>query len=387
MSQPSLRATIRAGVPAINKAVYHRIRFVAHDPAVLIELPTVDKLRSTLIIRDVELERAKTLAKADRVITPRDMTPAGGLSGDREIATAEAAVELLRRAGVQKIFGDRSLPLLYVELAKEAGIDIVLDVDLGVRERRQKDDEEVTHLRNAQRDTESAVEMACQMIARADVRADGVLLRDGGPLTSEIVRTLIDLHLMKLGYAAGACIVAGGPIGADCHHPGAGILRTGEPVMVDVFPMSKATLYHGDCTRTVVHGDVPPAVVKMHAMVAEAKAAAENATKAGASGDDVHQATVASLKRHGVHIGFPPADAGEDLIFLPHGTGHGLGLDLKEPPLLDFKGVELLAGDAVTIEPAVYCKAIGGVRIEDLYIVRDNGCENLGRLPEMLDWR
>jgi Xaa-Pro aminopeptidase len=101
----------------------------------------------------------------------------------------------------------------------------------------------------------------------------------------------------------------------------------------------------------------------------------------------VHQATVAVLKQHNVHIGFPPTDAPRELIFLPHGTGHGIGLDLKEPPLLDFKGVELLAGDAVTIEPAVYCAAVGGVRIEDLYIVRDNGAENLNTLPEDLRWK
>jgi Xaa-Pro aminopeptidase len=381
------RPTIRAGVPAINKAVYHRIKFLCHDPAVLIELPHEGGVRSTLIVRDVERERATVLAKTDRVIVPRDVSPAAGLSGDREIATAEAAAEFLRRSGVTKIFGDRSLPLLYVELAREAGVEIVLDTDLGVRERRQKDETEVRHLRQAQLDTEAAVEMACRLIARCETRADGVLLHDGGPLTSEIVRQVIDVFLMKRGYANADCIIAGGPVGADCHNPGEGMLRTGEPVLVDIFPMNKSTLYNGDCTRTVVHGDVPPIVRRMHDLVARAKKAAEAATKAGTTGDAVHRATVASMQADGVHIGFAPAGAAGDLLFIPHGTGHGIGLDLKEPPLLDFKGIELLAGDAVTIEPAVYANAVGGVRIEDLFIVRDDGAENLGRLPETLDWR
>ena len=376
-------ATIRAGVPALNKAVYHAIRFIAHDPAVFIEL-LGPKKRSILIIRDVEVERARKLATADRIYAPAHFEPATGLSGDREIATAQAAVECLLRHGVRRVTGDRSLPLLYVELAREAGIDVLLDPQLGIAARRQKTDQEIEFLAAAQRDTESAVAMAGRIILDATAGAGGVLQHDGAPLTSERVKTLIQFHLLNIGYEHIDSIVAGGPIGSDCHHPGAGELRTGEPVMIDVFPMNKATLYHGDCTRTVCHGDVPDGVATMHAMVAAAKKAAESAAAAGATGDAVHQATVATLKSHGVHIGFPPAGAADDLIFLPHGTGHGLGLDLKEPPLLDFNGVELLDRDAVTIEPAVYAKSVGGVRIEDLYIVRPDRAQNLGGLAEGL---
>ncbi len=379
------RVTIRAGVPAISKSVYHRIRFAAHDPAVCIDFAG-PPAKSVLIIRDVELERARKLARADRVYVPKDFTPADGLSGDREIATAQAAVECLRRHAVTRAAGDRSLPLLYVSLAREAGIEIELDADLGIAERRQKDEQEVELLRKAQRATESAIRMACERICRANARRDGVLEHDGQAVTSDVVRRWIDLHLMELGYANEDSIVAGGPIGADCHHPGEGDIRTGEPVIIDVFPQDKQSFYHGDCTRMAVHGDVPDSAWRMHEMVAEAKKAAEQVIRAGTTGDAVHQATIAVLKRHGVHIGFPPAGAADDLIFLPHGTGHGIGLDLKEPPLLDFKGVQLVAGDCVTIEPAVYCKAIGGVRIEDMYIVREGGVENLNALPEQLSW-
>ncbi|MBC7783991.1 MAG: aminopeptidase P family protein [Burkholderiales bacterium] len=379
--------TIRAGVPTHNLALYHRIRFTCHDPAVFIELDDGTRKRSILIIRNVELNRARQLVKSDKIYCPKDFTPPGGLSGDREIATAQAAIECLRRHAVTRACGDRSLPLLYVSLARESGIEIELDADLGVRERRQKDEQEIGYLRQAQRDTESAIRMACELIASASARADGVLMHEGQPLDSRIVRVLIDTHLMKLGYINDQSIVACGPIGADCHNPGEGLLRTGQPVIVDVFPMNKQTLYHGDCTRMVVHGDVPEVVNRMLAMVSEAKKAAETATRAGATGDAIHHATVAVLKRHGVHIGFAPPDAAKDLIFIPHGTGHGIGLDLKEPPLLDFNGPELLVGDAVTIEPAVYSHAVGGVRLEDLYIVREAGAENLGGLPEGLSWK
>ncbi|HEX8342805.1 MAG TPA: M24 family metallopeptidase [Tepidisphaeraceae bacterium] len=381
-------ATIRAGVPATNKAVYHRIGFTAHDPAVVIELPRGDRLLTLLIVRDVELERAKRLARADRVYAPRDFAPPDGLSGDREIATAQAAVECLRRHGVFKLNGDRSLPLLYVELAREAGIDIALDVDLGVRERRQKDDAEIEMLRGAQRDTEAVVAEACAIVARAVADERGVLHAPGDsrPLTADRLRRIIDAAIVARGYAAADTIVAGGPVGSDCHHPGEGELRTGEPVMIDVFPQNKSTLYHGDCTRTVVHGQVPETVARMHAIVGEAKRAAAAVARVGVTGDAVHAAVVAVYRAHGVHVGFAPDGAPADLLFCPHGTGHGLGLDLKEPPLLDAKGPALLPGDVVTIEPAVYCRSVGGVRVEDLYVVREGGCENLNTLAEGLQW-
>ena len=71
---------------------------------------------------------------------------------------------------------------------------------------------------------------------------------------------------------------------------------------------------------------------------------------------------------------------------MQHGTGHGVGLDVHEPPLLDVGGPELVAGDALTIEPGLYASPRGGIRIEDMVIVTTDGCENLNSLPEGLEW-
>lgn len=58
-----------------------------------------------------------------------------------------------------------------------------------------------------------------------------------------------------------------------------------------------------------------------------------------------------------------------------------------QPPLLDRKGPELLAGDVVTIEPGLYRKDLGGVRVEDMIVIAEQGCENLNQLPEGLAWK
>lgn len=376
-----------AGIPATNRSLYREIRFLVGDPVALACVDSRDGGHRTLILRDIEMDRAKRHARAQRVACPRDFEPAGGLSGDRETATAQALAECLRRAGVREATADRTLPLIYVEHIRHAGIAVRFDPDFGVFERRSKDEQEVEWLREAQAATESAMRRACEFVARAEADADGGLRANGEALTSDIVRTEIDLHLLRMGYENPKSIVACGPIGADCHDYGSGPLRTGQPVIVDIFPRNRTTLYNGDCTRTVVHGEVPPEVARMHEAVVAAKRAAQLATRAGATGESVHRATLQELTSRGYAHGQPPQGAADTWCGMTHGTGHGIGLDVHEPPLLDFKGPALVEGDALTIEPGLYCRAIGGVRVEDMVVVTRDGCINLNTLHEGLDWR
>jgi Xaa-Pro aminopeptidase len=125
----------------------------------------------------------------------------------------------------------------------------------------------------------------------------------------------------------------------------------------------------------------------MHAAVAEAKRAAIAKVRAGVTGEDVHRETLRVIHAHGFPAGMPPADAPDTWCGMTHGTGHGIGLDVHEPPLLDFKGPALVVGDAVTVEPGLYGRAHGGLRIEDMVVVEEGGCRNLGSLFEGLDWR
>jgi Xaa-Pro aminopeptidase len=376
-----------AGVPAVNLSLYRRLRFSVGDPVARIEFPRDDGTHeSVLILRDIEMQRARKHARADRIQCPADFAPAGGLSGDRETATAQSLAECLRRRGVSRVVADRTLPLIYALEMSRAGIVVDCDPSLGVMERRCKDAQEIEHLRQAQRATESAIRLACETIAKATARGDGVLLHEAHPLTAERLRAIIDVHLLQLGYINPQSIIACGPIGADCHDHGEGELRTGQPVIIDIFPRNRATLYNGDCTRTVVHGEISDQLKRMHAAVVQAKAAAIAAIRPGITGDAVHAATLAVITRHGYGAGLPAADAPPTYCGMTHGTGHGIGLDVHEPPLLAIDGPPLIAGDALTVEPGVYSKAIGGVRVEDMVVVNDRGCENLNTLPDGLAW-
>jgi Xaa-Pro aminopeptidase len=362
MTDASSLPIVFAGIPARNLALYHRVRFAVGDPAALLEMPGTPP-RRTFLVRDIELERARRDARADEAFCPRDFEPEGGLSGDRETATAQAFAEMLRRRGIAAVRGDRTLPLVFAEHLRQAGIAIEYDPAAGVAERRRKDEAEIEALRDAQRATERAMERACRTVARASAASDGTLRHEGEPLTSEGLRQIIDLTLLELGFDNPTSIVAGG---------------------------AKSSLYNGDCTRTVVHGEVPETIARMHAAVIDAKRAGIAATRAGATGEDVHRATLAEIHRHGFESGAMPSaedPRSPEWIGMVHGTGHGIGLEVHEPPLLDFKGPELVAGDALTIEPGLYGRGVGGVRVEDLVIVTERGCENLNTLPEGLDWR
>jgi Xaa-Pro aminopeptidase len=382
-------AVVMAGVPALNMLLFHRIRFRVGDPVALVEWPAPGSpRRRTLILRDIEMDRARQHARADTIACPRDFEPAGGLSGDREIATAQALAECLRRQGVRKAACDRTLPAIFQHHLAAAGIAVRCEPGLFISDRRSKDDRELAAIRDSQHMTERAMELACRLVARASAAADGTLMHAGEPLTSERVRGEIDAFLARNGFENPRSIVAGGPQGGDCHHDGTGPLRTGEPVIVDIFPRSKATGYWGDSTRCVVHGAVPPEVARMHATVVQAKAAALAAARAGVTGEAVHAATRSVIEAAGFGMGLPPAGAPADWCGMVHGTGHGLGLEVHEPPLLDRGGPELLEGDVVTIEPGLYSHAVGGIRIEDAVAITPRGAVNLGSgLQEGLDWR
>ncbi|MCP4758120.1 MAG: aminopeptidase P family protein [Planctomycetes bacterium] len=378
-----MSTTLIAGIPSANDTLFHAIRFGAGDPAALIDFGS----ERLLIIRDIEMDRARKSARVDRVACPADFAPEGGLSGDRETATAQAAAEAIRRSDIAEVTADRTLPLSFLAALRDSGIKTMYDQDLGVTSRRSKDAEELDALRTAQADTQTAIATACETIAAASPDAQGLLMRDGDVLTAERVRTLIDICLLERGYENPTCIVAGGPQGADCHNHGHGALRTSEPIIIDVFPRSKSTRYNGDCTRMVVHGEVPPAVERMHAAVLAAKIAGENVAKAGITGEAVNAATTAVIVEHGYELGLPEEGADPGRVAMVHGTGHGVGLAVHEPPLLDRGGPPLVAGDVITIEPGLYGPAVGGLRLEDMVVVTEDGCEDLGSgLQLALTW-
>lgn len=378
----SKKAVLLAGIPSENPALYHRVQFSVGDPAAWLKIGN----HTEFIVRDIEMGRAKQRVQVDQVSCPADYKPSGGLSGDRATATAQAVAECMLRNAVSQVDTDRTLPFIYAWHIQQAGIELNYLPELGVLDRRTKSDLEIECLAEAQSATEEAILMACQTVARAMAAKDGTLQHQGQTLTSERLQRLIAEFLLDRGYQnPHGMIVATTPHSGDCHEKGSGPLKTGEAVIIDVYPLNTKSRYYGDCTRTVVHGQPSEMVLKMHAAVVAAKLAAEKAAVAGATADSVHAATKSQIVAHGFR--FARGEISDDPV-MPHGTGHGVGLEVHEPILLDDNGGTLLAREALTIEPGLYSRTYGGVRVEDLIIVSEKGPpRNLNKLPVGLDWR
>lgn len=381
-------ATLLAGTPLTHLSLYHRCGFLCGDPAAHI---TFEDGHTVFIVRDIEKPRAAKQARADVVMTSAEFAPSSGRGGgDRETGTAQAVAECLVRRGVDRVEVDRSLPYIFAAMCQDRGIDLVYNTDLGVLDRRAKQPHELEAIAEAQGVTERGMELACRMIGGAERKAGGELSVDGAPLTVKRVKRAVTDFFADLGYAQPyGSIVAGPPDCADCHAPGRGdsILLADQPVIVDLFPMNETTRFYGDCTRTVVNGTPGSELVAMHAAVVKAKAAAMNACGVGATGEQVHRASVAEIEAAGFAVPLvAPADL-PDAPTMPHGTGHGLGLDLHEPILLAY-GVDepILEHEVFTIEPGLYATGIGGVRVEDAVVVELGGVRSLNTLHEGLDW-
>lgn len=170
-------------------------------------------------------------------------------------------------------------------------------------------------------------------------------------------------------------IVAAQANGSKPHSsPGDRKLKAGRPVLIDWGATWRG--YRSDMTRVFSFGSWPRKVAEIHEIVLEAHEAAAAALEAGARCVDVDAAAreVIDAAGYGDRFG--------------HGLGHGIGLNIHEGPSLSRHAGEtvLEAGMVVTIEPGIYLPGIGGVRIEDDYVVTANGAKNLCTLPKDRDW-
>ena len=374
-------ARIMAGCAASNASLLRRLGVPLGDPAAWIKLDD----QKIALVRDLEMDRVRAASNADKVTCPANHAPPSGLSVDRETATAEAATQIFRAAKVEVVTTDRTLPFIFAWHLQQAEIIVKYDQDYGVLDRRSKSKSEIASLKIAQGHTETVMRMVCERIAHADTNDAGELVHDGNVMTSESVKQFAAVEFLKLGCnLLHGAIVASAPEVADCHHSGTGPLHSGTPIIVDLFPRHESTRYWGDCTRTVVHGNVSDTVARMHAAVVDAKKAAIDVLVAGNMADAVHQAADQVMMDHGFEHSRGTLT---DHASIQHGTGHGIGLELHEPILLDHGGREMLAGEVFTVEPGLYGRQDGGVRIEDMLVVTDNEPISLNSLPEGLDWK
>lgn len=313
------------------------------------------------------------------------------ITGSQPVGEIHAALDRLGRSGWQFVPGEGLVDEL----------------------RKQKGEGDLVGIREAADATVAAFRHVAHLLATAEIDGEGRLYRghlrlDSEPLTVGHLKQELALLFAGRGLEQPERnIVAPAEEGAVPHNTGSPerVLRAGESLVVDLFP--KGRLY-ADCTRTFCVGEPPRALADAHALALEALEAAETAARPGVFGWDLQESTCKLFRE----AGWPtPIDHPGTIRGYVHGLGHGVGHELHELPSFRRHASEahgtLAVGDVITLEPGLYepldapdspgepgaepvasdSERGWAVRIEDLYVVVEDGVENLTPMPRALDPR
>ena len=278
--------------------------------------------------------------------------------GEREL------MELLLKGlrGAVEI-GYNTLPLSTYQRLRESlkGAELREASELLWRMRRVKDGDELRLMRRAGELADIGMEAAREAL-RPGVREHEV--------AAEIAHSMMREGAEGLAFQP---IVASGPRSA---YPHGGVsdrrIGSGELIVVDIGAIYRE--YRSDITRTFIVGDAPERMREIYSVVLEAHLRAMEALRPGVEArrvDGVAREIISSAGYGGYFI---------------HSLGHGVGLEVHEPPRLSEDSEDILeAGNVVTDEPGIYIPGYGGVRIEDTVHITDSGVERLTRFGKELD--
>ena len=338
---------------------------------------------SAVVMSDLEYGRALKQARVDHVYALSEIRKEIRAS-KKEKTDVPEVVDIVswifKREKVRSVVVPADFPIQFADpLRKRFRVDFARGPFF--QERAVKKDVELGFLKTSVRASEKGFAAALKILRDASIGNDGKIYFNGKVLRTEDVRNAINAAITSMGYSISHTIVACGKHGCDPHNEGSGPLKAHQPIIVDIFPRSNKTGYFGDFTRTVVKGKADEKVRKAYRLVREGQEIAFRMIRDGVDGKEVHQA----IREYFSENGFPGREnRGRKEGFI-HGTGHGLGLALHEFPRINERSCVLKTGHVVTVEPGLYYAAWGGVRLEDVVVVTEKGCENLTRFPKVLE--
>lgn len=355
---------------AHNADMYYATGFLAHDSFIYL-----NSKNEKLLVSDMELGRARKESSVREVLPTSRYSIMEKLRKHKDVDAAycEMIVEFLRSENVKRVAVPYNFPVQLADCLRKESFDVnpIKNPFQGMREiKKQK---EIRAIEKAQRAGEKAVSEAVSAIRNATVK-NGILWRENAPLSAADVIAIIEKALIYQGCEASDIIVAGGKGCSDPHWCAEGELLVNEPIVIDIVPRSKKERYYSDMTRTVMRGKPSKEIKEMYSAVLEAQNGAIAKIKAGVTGSEIHNIVCDLFEEKGYKTSRGKNGLTEGFI---HSTGHGVGLDIHEGPNLSENGQELKAGAVVTVEPGLYYKKIGGVRLEDVVLVTRSGCKNL----------
>lgn len=294
--------------------------------------------------------------------------------------------DTLKKTFTGKVLGvPDHIPASKLVIAQKMGYEIKVVEDLLKEARATKSASEIDAIKKAGEATVGGISSLLEMVKDSEIGANKTLMYEGKPLTVGRMKLTLEHFLLEHGAeSASDTILAVGPKAFDWHYLGVpeDEIKAEVPIILDVFPRLKQERYVADVTRTFVKGSVSEKLCNMFESVQVAAGAATDALKDGAKIDEANLACYESLKQSGYDSRRLNPEATEGMT---HGLGHGIGLEVHENPSLYDREAHFKSGHVIAIEPGVYLKEYGGVRIENDYLVStDRSVLLTGGLDEIL---
>lgn len=363
-------------IPSKNADLYYATHFLACDHVIYFD----HKGKKYLVMNDLEIDRAKNQANVDHVLSLSLYLKKARQNKDKPKFT-EVLHEVFRDNSIKNITVPESTSFMIIDELRALGYSISAGPSPFFSERYVKSREERSYILASQRMAFAAIRMAEEVLKKGRIKNNRIVYR-GKALTSESLRTMMEMFLLDKGYPAGEAIVSCGRHSIDPHDVGSGPLYPHQTIILDICPQSSKTRYYGDTTRTFCKGRATDAMKKMYATVKKAQEMALGLVCAGVVGNSIHRA----VSEFFVKEGYPTEERGGRMVGFFHGTGHSIGLEIhEEPARINWSDYHLKTGNVMSVEPGLYYPEIGGVRIEDLVYVTDSGCDILGSYPKRLE--
>lgn len=303
----------------------------------------------------------------------------------RDEGGLELAVRACRHVGLERAVVPHTFPAGHFDRLRAEGVDLTVDQGLFDGRRRVKNELELAGIRRAQAAAEAGMRAAAELLAAAEP-SNGGLAVGGDALTVERVKAAVAAAFDQHGCTTEDFIVAPGAQGAVGHEMGSGPIGEGEPVVIDLWPRDRESACFADMTRTFVVGEPSDETREWRRLTRDALARVTERVRPGVDSKALFDAACEVYEGAG-HPTLRTKRPGEPLrdgFF--HGLGHGVGLEVHESPyLFPVSEGALVAGDVITIEPGTYRQGVGGVRLEDLVLVTEDGCEVLTDFPYDLE--
>ncbi len=364
-----------------SAALRHEVPLAIIDPLLFAEVDG----RRYVLTNTLEIERVRRAVPDTEVLDfermgMKDLVREGMSYSEAE---REIVVRAAGRLGIDSAAVPGDFPLAMGDRLREGGITVLVDEDAVALRRRCKSAAEREGIRRAQRAAEAGMAAAAALLARARPDGGGRLRVDGEMLLAEDVRRELRAACAAHGAHCGPDVIVASAWSGYGHDPGSGPLPAGLPIVIDIWPRDEHSACWADMARTFLVGRPVPelaaSIAEKERLVSTALERARSAIRPGVIGRDLFALACEVFESHG-YLTQRSARRADETEGFQFALGHGVGLEVHERPYLGLEARDtLIAGDVIAIEPGLWDARTGEVRLEDLVLVTEEGCETLTR--------